>query len=218
MKIKDRITKKDSIGWKNIPKHSKDSCEVCGRDTDSLFTRIIDGATMNVCYQCKDLGEEPAESRKKRIQAKTNSSYNSSYPSAQSKNSPPMPFSPSFNAKKTKKRDELFIDFRVVADAPEKLTALRNQTGSTVDKFAETLNIKRNDYARIEKGETALPLDLAKRIEKKYKIKLLEKDVENEEDFEEFQKAKKKPAMEGMVYFRKRGEAPEYDQDLVKKD
>lgn len=201
-----------------MPKHTKDSCEVCGKDTDTLFTRIIDGATMHVCYQCKELGEEPPEIRKKRIQSKTLAPQNASFHTSFPKINHPLPASPSFNPKKTKRRDQLFTDFRVVADVPAKLIALRNSLGMTVDKFAESLNIKRNYYARIEKGEVALPLDLAKRIEQKYKIKLLEKDIENDEDYEEFVKTKKKPSSEGMVYFRKRGEAPEYDQDLVKKD
>ena len=50
-----------------MPPKDQEYCEVCGKPTSRLFRRIIDGAEMHVCYECKDFGDEPPDVRKKRI-------------------------------------------------------------------------------------------------------------------------------------------------------
>ena len=200
-----------------MPPKDQEYCEVCGKPTSRLFRRIIDGAEMHVCYECKDFGDEPPDVRKKRITSTQQSNERKSAfsgvfpttPKPSRSNTPPI--------KKTSKKQIDYETLKVKENAPKILLELRNHLGLTSDKFAESMNIKRNYYVRIERGETPMTLDMAKKIEQKYKIKLLDKEITEEEtdDFQSYLKTKKTPT-EGMVYFRKRGQAPEYDQDLTR--
>ncbi|MHA1647873.1 MAG: hypothetical protein ACTSVL_09905, partial [Promethearchaeota archaeon] len=64
----------------------------------------------------------------------------------------------------------------------------------------------------IEKESTQLNIKLARRIEKKYNITLVEtEDRQEEEDVSQYT-PKSQDSTDSMVYFRKRGKKPEYDQ------
>jgi len=96
-------------------------------------------------------------------------------------------------------------------DAAAILLEYRTTKGFSSKEFAESVFIKESYYKRIEKGTTAIPLDLAKKFEKKYKLILVEKeDFDENDDYSKYLK-KNKGSPETMIYFKKRGEKPEYD-------
>jgi ribosome-binding protein aMBF1 (putative translation factor) len=195
----------------------ENECEVCGRPAQKLIKRIIEGAIMNVCISCQDLGEEPPENRRKRVQQAVKASNTGRFASIMgggSANPAPRPAFTGPSKRSPKDPDAKFTNFRVIDEAPAELLKLRTQLSLSLDKFAESLKIKANYYSRIEKGATALPLDLARLIEKKYKIKLVEQeDFDEEDDVTPYIKERKKPDLGGggMIYIKKRGEKPEYD-------
>lgn len=54
------------------------SCELCGRDQDSLKKAKIEGATLNVCDSCAEMGETvETKSKKKKKSRSSNSSRKS---------------------------------------------------------------------------------------------------------------------------------------------
>jgi ribosome-binding protein aMBF1 (putative translation factor) len=193
------------------------TCEVCGNPSPQLFKRYMEGTIVMTCYECKELGEEPPEERKKALfqqqQSSSRPNMQNFFPTSQSASRPVGP-----KPSKGDKKPDQFETFKVKDDAPAQLLKIRSSLNLTPDKFAESVSLKRNYYARMEKGEVAIPLNVAQRIEKKYSIQLLEKELTEEDvDYRKFLK-KDKMSTEGMVYFRKRGQAPEYDQDLTKKE
>lgn len=201
---------------------TEESCEVCGRDTEDLYTRIIDGAIMHVCDECKEYGDEPPSQRKNFILTKEKANKVRPFLGFDpNKNKPTNPSMSMPRPRGPSKKTDSINDYSIVADYASVLIKLRAQEGLSVDKFAEMLNIKRNYYARIEKKEVAIPITLARRIEARYKVKLVIKESgeQESEDFEEYKKGQKhtpsSASSEGVIYFRKRGKAPEYDQDLT---
>jgi uncharacterized protein (TIGR00270 family) len=191
------------------------TCEICGRTANRLFPRLVEGTLLHVCYDCEDLGEEPV--RKPReggrpIKQSTNTKqFTNLFGSSTIRTSKPRGLSG--GSKKKKDPDAIFSDYRVIEDAPNRLLKTRTKAGLSIDAFAESLKIKGQYYNRIEKGATGLPLEIARRIEKIYKIELLELE-DAEEEPKPAQKPAKSPKIEegGIIYFRKRGQKPEYDQ------
>jgi len=195
-----------------------ETCEVCGKESSKLFKRIIDSAEMMVCFECKDYGEEPPEVRRRKIEAVQANAQQKKFQGLFTNDHPTTPrINSGYLKKGGEKKTDKFDNFKIVDDAPKRLIELRTKLGYTADLFAESVSIKRTYYTRLERGETAISLDLARRIEQKYKIKLVEEDVAEESKELDAYMKKSKASPEGMVYFRKRGQAPEYDQDLTKK-
>ncbi|MFB6208939.1 MAG: multiprotein bridging factor aMBF1 [Candidatus Nanohaloarchaea archaeon] len=54
------------------------SCELCGRDVDSLKKVKIEGATLSVCDNCSDMGEQVSKTSRKRSQSTSRSKKRSS--------------------------------------------------------------------------------------------------------------------------------------------
>ena len=54
-------------------------CEVCGREAHSLFRRKIEGVLMEVCNDCKDVGEEPEYERSSRSPTRNVSKFRKIY-------------------------------------------------------------------------------------------------------------------------------------------
>jgi uncharacterized protein (TIGR00270 family) len=191
-----------------------DTCEICGREAYHLVKRKVEGSIIMVCDNCKDLGEEPFD-RRKQIARKASTSGNTasfhSIVNTPTRSSPRMS-TPSSRPITRKKIESTFEEYRVRDDATAILLKTRTSQGLSIDQFAESIKIKGNYYNRIEKGTTGLSLDLAKTIERVYKISLLEKEASEEEPDVMKQYSKKGKAEEGgMIYFRKRGQKPEYD-------
>ena len=186
-------------------------CELCGRETSRLYRREVEKVIMYLCDECKLMGSIPkAEIRrqkKENIVSQNTSKFQNLYeePSSRPRRGGTHD-RPAYSAKSR------FDKLQIVNNAAQKLIRLRTEEGLSYREFALSLLIKETYYKRIEKGTTALPIDLARKIEKKYKIKLVEKeDMDELADYSKFMK-KNKTDSQSMVYFRKRGEQPKYDQ------
>lgn len=187
-------------------------CELCGHETSRLYRREVEGVIMYLCDQCKGMGKIPrADVRKKRqkdLQSRNTSKFKTLY--SDSEDSKPTyrrtHDRPAYSAKSRLEH------LKVVDNAAQILLRLRTKQGMSPREFAKSVLIKETYYRRIEKGSTALPVDIARKFEKKYHIKLVEKESDDMiEDVSKFLKKGDKGAP-SMVYFRKRGEKPDYDQ------
>ena len=188
-------------------------CELCGRETGRLFRREVEGVIMYLCVDCKDMGQIPkAEVRAKRReqQVSANSSkFKSLYSS--DKNSTKLPTRGSHDRPAYSAKSRL-ANLNVVKNASQILLRLRTKLGLSPRDFAKSVLIKETYYSRIEKGRTALPVDVARKFEKTYHISLVEKESDDKiEDLSKFMKESDKGAP-SVVYFRKRGQKPDYDQ------
>lgn len=187
----------------------KKECEICGEESYRLVPRIVEGVLMRVCPNCQDLGLPPKKKKPISDSPQKPSRLNSIY--SQKKAVNPVRSGYLKKDKPAYSRRESIADYKVVDNALEILLNLRQSLRLTPREFAAELSIKENYYKRIEKGTTALPVNLAKKIDQKYHTTLIEKeDFDEEDDFSQFLKKNKDPG-ESMIYFKKRGQKPEYD-------
>ena len=178
-------------------------CEVCGREAYSLFKRDIEGVIMEVCSECSNMGEEPKVERKQRVRQAIRSNNTQKFQSMYAK--PRMPASPYKKAKLPYSRKDRIANLKLVDNAIELLIKVRNQHKLTTQQFALSLLIKENYLKRIEKRTISMPINLAQRIEKKYKITLTEReDSTEDDDYSQFLK-KNQSQGESMVYFKNTG-------------
>ena len=155
-------------------------CEVCGREAYSLFKRNIEGVIMEVCSECSNMGEEPKVERKQRVRQAIRSNNTQKFQSMYAK--PRMPASPYKKTNLPYSRKDRIANLKLVDNAIELLIKVRNQHKLTTQQFALSLLIKENYLKRIEKRTISMPINLAQRIEKKYKITLTEREDSTEDD------------------------------------
>ena len=179
-------------------------CEVCGREAYSLFKRNIEGVLMQVCSDCRNMGEEPKREHKQRVRQATQSNNTQKFQNMYQPK-PRMPASPYKKTNLPYSRKERIANLKLVDNAIELLVKTRNKHKLTTQQFALSLLIKENYLKRIEKRTTSMPINLAQRIEKKYKITLTELEDSTEgDDYSQFLK-KNRPKGESMVYFKNTG-------------
>ncbi len=185
-------------------------CEVCGSECKYTNKRKIEGAVLNVGPCCKNMGTPVYTQRQKRElvakkQTRSSGSTTSQPIHYQKKQRPSAP-------RKPRQPRKNIANMKLVDDYIKKLVDVRNKNGLSKDEFADALKIQRSYYHRIEKGTTALPITLAETIGKKFNVKLTEMDeVVEEHEYEQLLKESKKKSTGSMVYFRKRGEKPDYE-------
>ena len=187
-------------------------CEICGKATSRLFRREVENVIMYLCSDCKEMGQIPkAEVRAKRQQeqkSRNTSKFDKLYESSSSK---PAPRSGGSHDRPAYSARSRLANLKVIDNAPQKLLRLRTKEGLSPKEFAASVLIKETYYRRLEKGTTAIPVDIARKFEKKYHIKLVEKESEDTiEDLSKFMKKGK--GMSNVVYFKKRGQKPDYEQ------
>ena len=117
---------------------------------------------------------------------------------------PRLPSSP-YKKKLPYSGRERIANLKLVDNAIQILIKTRKQLNLTTQQFALALLIKENYLKRIEKGTTSMPITLAQRIEKKFKITLCELEDSTEgDDYSKFLK-KNRSQGESMVYFKNTG-------------
>jgi len=119
------------------------SCQLCGRDVDSLEKAKIEGATLKVCDSCADMGEtvETKSKKKKR--------------------------------KKKKKRTSSKTSSEVLAsNYGEMIKDARESEKLSIKEVADSLNEKESVIKKIESEDLKPEKSLASKLEKKFGIEL----------------------------------------------
>ncbi|WP_414837791.1 multiprotein bridging factor aMBF1 [Candidatus Nanosalina sp. VS9-1] len=119
------------------------SCELCGREQDSLKKAKIEGATLNVCDSCAEMGETVETTSKKRKKKKSRSTSSSS--------------------RKTKVLDSNY---------GEKIKQAREKEKLSISEVADSLNEKESVIKKIESQDLKPEKSLASKIGKKFGIDL----------------------------------------------
>ena len=143
------------------------NCEMCGKETEDLFTAVIEGTNLKVCERCTKHGKIIEKIK------------------------------PSVLPKKIKKivqpkEHEIEIVEAVVDDYAKKIRDARSKAGMTQKEFAKKINEKESLLHKMETGAFKPSIPAAKKLQKMLRIKLIE---EREEEEIEMPKEKKGEAL-----------------------
>lgn len=120
------------------------SCELCGQDADSLTKTKIEGAKLDVCDSCADMGEK-VETPSKNVKTKKKSSSSTS-----------------------KKRNTKSL----ANDYGEKVKEAREGKQLSIQELSDELNEKASLLKKIEQEKLKPEKSLAEKLEKKFDIQL----------------------------------------------
>jgi len=132
----------------------KINCEMCGKETDLIYITEIEGTELKVCKNCSRFGkvkkrinleERKEENKKKEIE------------------------------KRKEVKEELEEEEFVVVDYARKIKEARERMGLKQEEFAKKINEKVSLIHKIESGHLEPSIELAKKIGKFLKIRLIEK-------------------------------------------
>jgi putative transcription factor len=145
------------------------SCEICGNDLRGRgINVIVEGAKLTVCRDCAELGERVREEPRGRITTKSALNRQGSAKPAAS----PRPLPQFHQATVQKPKREASEDSQELVDNYAEV--IKKARGAmTMEEFAASLSEKATVIHKIESGKLKPTLKLAKRIEKRYKIKLV---------------------------------------------
>lgn len=120
------------------------SCELCGKDSDSLKKAKIEGATLKVCSSCAEMGET-VETTSKKTRKK----------------------------KKKKKKRTRRQDKEVLAnDYGKRVKQAREKEKLSIKEVANDLNEKESVIKKIESQDLKPDKSLASKLSKKFNIDL----------------------------------------------
>jgi len=119
------------------------SCELCGNDSDSLKKAKIEGATLNVCSSCAEMGET-VETTSKKTRKK----------------------------KKKKKRTRRQNREVLATDYGERVKQARENDKLSIKEVANDLNEKESVIKKIESQDLKPDKSLASKLSKKFGIEL----------------------------------------------
>ncbi|QKQ98800.1 TIGR00270 family protein [Candidatus Nanohaloarchaea archaeon] len=120
------------------------TCQLCGEETDSTTKTKIEGAVLQVCDSCADMGEEVKTSSKKSKQKKKKKS------------------------KRQRKRNEEVL----INDYGQEVKKARESKQLSISELADDLNEKESLLKKIEQQELKPEKSLAQKLEKKFNIEL----------------------------------------------
>ena len=157
-------------------------CELCGRQFERGVKLRIEGSVINSCRNCSNHGEviEPVKSKPK---AKKKASA-----------SPP---------KKPKKDFSLDIEYTLVDDYPQIVKNAREKRGLRQSQLGKLLQEPESVVHRIESGRFEPSPKLARALQKKLKIKLLEQ-VEPMDEVEKTDTGDKEFTLGDVVVLREK--------------
>ncbi len=136
-------------------------CEVCGKDVPKLHKVLIEGAIMNVCDECAKLGVPIEKEEKKNVSPIYTKNVHK-----------PKEVKPK---EKKSEIDMLDNELVLVEDYGERIKNARLSMNLTLDEAAKKLQEKKNVLSKIERGEMKPDMNMIKKLEKFYNIKLMEK-------------------------------------------
>ncbi len=121
------------------------SCQLCGKDVDSLKKAKIEGATLKACNSCADMGETVETSTSKRRKKK----------------------------KKSRTRSTGRRKSKVLAsNYGQMIKKAREKEKLSIKEVAESLNEKESVIKKIESQDLKPEKSLASKLEKKFGIEL----------------------------------------------
>ncbi|MHA1683399.1 MAG: multiprotein bridging factor aMBF1 [Promethearchaeota archaeon] len=149
-------------------------CEICGGVIWGKAVKIrVEGTTMNVCGNCSDLGEKIYNKpRNNRIIEGWGQRSSTS-------RQPIRPVKPSSRPRTARKRRTSIDSYEIVDKYDEIIRKARGTM--TQEEFADTINEKVALIHQIETRKMKPTIKLAKKIEKTYHVKLIEKIDESED-------------------------------------
>jgi putative transcription factor len=166
------------------------SCEICGNDLRERGIKVrVEGAVLIVCRECSELGERIHDEHREGSLVKSSASRpKSAKPAAAAARKPAaapgsIPVYP-----KKKPQSEEFMD--LVENFADVIKKARGDM--KMEEFAATLSEKASVIQKIETGKLKPTIKLAKRIEKQYKIILVERHEEAEDIEDVVMKTEKK--------------------------
>ena len=125
-------------------------CELCGKETDEVYTILIEGTKLHVCKDCSRYG--------KIIDVKRNHSVEQNIKRKA--------------VRHTKEREERL--FSLVPNFSEIIREKREKLGLKQKEFAKALSIKESLLHKIETGSFEPSLNLARKFEKLLNVKIIE--------------------------------------------
>jgi len=170
---------------KNRIEYDKE-CPICGGIIWKGQKVLIEGAKITVCQSCAKEGKIIIESPK-RSNLKKGIKPKSSRPT------------------KLYREAEKFEKVEIISNYSQLIHKARIKRGLNQDQFAQKLNEKPSLLRRIEAGKVEPTLELAKKIEKVYQIKLL-KEIDSIE-----------PSAQGSKYMKKATSSTLGDIAFIKK-
>ena len=170
---------------KNRTEYDKE-CPICGGIIWKGQKVLIEGAKMTVCQSCAKEGKVIYESPKKSVQKKEVKSK-------------------SYKSNKLYREAEKFENIEIIPNYAALIHKARISRGLNQDQFAQKLNEKPSLLRRIETGKVEPTLELAKKIEKVYQIKLI-KEIDKIE-----------PSAQSSKYMKKSNSSTLGDIAFIKK-
>jgi putative transcription factor len=159
---------------KKLDDEYEKECPICGGKIWGRGEKVlIEGAKITVCQSCAQFGV------KIKIKPKIASSNKGLYPK------------PKSSVTKVVRSREIEESVEIVSDYVTRIRKARNSRGLNQDQFAQKLNEKPSLLRRIEAGKVEPTLNLAKKIEDVYNIKLLKQVDEIEPSAKQSQYMKK---------------------------
>ena len=176
-------------------KQNYPECPICGSIIWGKPAHIIiEGARVTVCQSCSKLGQKISATSSSKTQTKI------SFKKSIKRKSVATPHI----VKPSVKIDDK-LSLQIVSNFATKIKEVREKYKLTQEKFALKLYEKESLIRSIESGKRIPTIPLAKKIEKIYNIKLIEKQEEDNLDYRRFIQQKKAPITLGdMVVVRKK--------------
>ena len=151
------------------------NCEICGSEIKGeAYKTKIDNSIMSTCKECSRYGKVQYKPQPPKKKAKTNN---------KTSNRPNNNRSNNYQPKKSfrRPRDD---EYELVEDYNRIIRQTREQKGLTQKKLGEKIYERESVVAHIETGKMVPDTKIARKIEKALNIKIIEK---NDEGLEEFQ-------------------------------
>jgi len=173
-----------------MPKKENEICPICGGVIWGGGQKVlIEGAKIRVCESCAQHGKKVIPKVKK-------NNYNRRSPSTTRKQRQSKSYKSS--------RSYLEPEVVIVEDFSKRIRNAREKRNMTQEKFAQRIHEKESLIRRIEAGKTKPTIDLAKKLEKEYNIKLLEDSDIIQVNTDEYIKKKHTGSSLGDIAFIKK--------------
>ncbi|MFX1311232.1 MAG: multiprotein bridging factor aMBF1 [Promethearchaeota archaeon] len=164
-------------------------CPICGSIIWGRGQRVLlEGAKITVCHNCAQHGTKIQKS------PKTTKLKGSSH------------IKPIQTLKKKKYNHNIVETLEIVQNYDKKIRDTRSKLNLTQDQFAQKMNEKPSLIRRIESGKVKPTINLAKKIEKIYDLKLLKKidDSEPINDKNKYIKKSKGSSLGDIAFIKKK--------------